>query len=215
MSMTEDRADRSAVNAVARRYARQGYRVTRPGPGCPAPAFLGGFVPDLIAEHASDRVVVEVKRSDLVPGANELTAVAERVAGQPGWRFELVALPPVRGERRRRIARGLIDSARRYLDQGLSEPALILASNAAEEALLALAEGQDRMAGEKSLGRLARDLATMGIIDGEDALVVDQARGMRERIIASGQRAAPDPVVVERLIATTDRLLAEAAPPAR
>jgi hypothetical protein len=192
MSTSHDPAGRSAVNAVARRYLRQGYRVTRPGRGQPVPAFLDGFVPDLIAESDADRVVVEVKRSDLVPGANELTAVAERVAQEPGWRFELVAVqPPSRATaRRRRIAEDLLVQAERYLDLDLPGTAVIWLVNAIEEAMLALAEGRDRFAGDKSAARLARDLVTLGIIDAEEGALVRDAGALRQRAVAGDADAA-------------------------
>ena len=128
MSMAGDQVEQAEVGAVARRYARKGYRVMRPGPGQPPPAFLGDFVPDLIAERDEDRVIVEVKRSDLVRGANELAAVAARVAREPGWRFELIALPATGASRRRRRQGVVTDFCRRaedYLGLGLSGPALL------------------------------------------------------------------------------------------
>ena len=93
MSTMADAAEKRKLRSIARQYERDGYRVTVPERGGDLPAFLQGFTPDLIAESEGDRVVIELKRSDAVPGSNELRDLAERVSGEPGWRFELVTLP--------------------------------------------------------------------------------------------------------------------------
>src|SRR6185437_499868 len=48
--------------------------------------------PDLVAEREDDHVVVAIKPSRALKGSNDLTELAARVAGQPGWRLELFAL---------------------------------------------------------------------------------------------------------------------------
>ncbi len=79
-----------ALRRVAKSYQKQGYRVAAsPDPGS-LPAFLSDCHPDLIAERDDDRVVVEIKPTGSLRGANDLVEIAERVATQPGWRLELV-----------------------------------------------------------------------------------------------------------------------------
>ena len=77
---------------VARQYRRQEYRVTQPGAAVTLPAFLHDCHPDLIAERNDDRVVVMIKPARALEGSNELKELAARVADQPGWRLELIAL---------------------------------------------------------------------------------------------------------------------------
>jgi hypothetical protein len=68
------------------------------------PEFLRDCQPTLVAEREDDRVVVEIKPTEALKGANELVELAERVATQPGWRLELITLgrsqppEPPRGE---------------------------------------------------------------------------------------------------------------------
>jgi hypothetical protein len=76
---------------VAAGYARRGYRVMQPGAGT-VPSFLRDCQPDLIAEKEDDHVVIEIKPTSALKGSNDLTELAARIAGQPGWRLELVAL---------------------------------------------------------------------------------------------------------------------------
>jgi REase_AHJR-like len=77
---------------IAASYRKQGYRVTAPTEAGSLPAFLSDCHPDLIAEKNDDRVVIEVKPARALKGTNDLVKLAERVAAEPGWRLELVAL---------------------------------------------------------------------------------------------------------------------------
>jgi hypothetical protein len=77
---------------IAASYRKQGYRVTAPAAPDALPAFLEDCHPDLIAEKDGDNVVIEVKPARALKGTNDLVRLAERVAAQPGWRLELVAL---------------------------------------------------------------------------------------------------------------------------
>lgn len=76
---------------VAAGYVQQGYRVMQPGADT-IPSFLRDCEPDLIAEREDDHVVIEIKPTSALKGSNDLTELAARIAGQPGWRLELVAL---------------------------------------------------------------------------------------------------------------------------
>jgi Holliday junction resolvase len=92
MEMQPDTAVDRRRKQIAAAYRKQGYRVTVPTTSGTVPAFLHDCHPDLIAEKDGDQVVIEVKRSRALKGANDLTELAERVAAAPGWRLELVAL---------------------------------------------------------------------------------------------------------------------------
>jgi hypothetical protein len=166
MSTAIDEAEEREVKLVARRYERAGYRVTRPASSAGAPQFLEGFVPDLIAERDEDRVIVEVKRSNAVKGGNELKDIAERVAGIPGWRFELVVIAPAEdmASRRQPVLHSLSQQAQRYLEGNHPGPAYIVALHALHEALEIRAMPHDRHARDKAPPRLAHDLVVAGII---------------------------------------------------
>lgn len=214
MNAVADRAEEREVRLLARRYARDGYRVTRPGPSGNTLPFLEGFVPDLIAEREGDRVIVEVKRADAVKGGNELKAVAERVARVPGWRFELVTVAPEQDEasRRTHVLHALARQARGYLQRDLPGPAYITALHALEEALELRALPQDRRAREKSAPRLAHDLVVAGVIPRE---LFEQARSALRRgeqvLVAAEQASAED---VDDLLRLAADLLQQELPEA-
>ena len=71
-------------------YRKLGYRiVVAPAPDA-LPVFLRDCRPDLIAERDDDHVVVQFKMAGTLKGANDLVDLAQRIAGHPGWRLELV-----------------------------------------------------------------------------------------------------------------------------
>jgi hypothetical protein len=165
MAIQSDAAVDRRRRQIAATYRKRGYRVTVPATSGTGPAFLRDFQPDIIAEKDGDHVVIEVKRSRALKGANDLTELAERVAAVPGWRLELVAL---RGE----------DDARRvlapdWLDTMLTPPGPgtdiahhcvwlgeVLAYLIRGTALLNRIRVRD-----KTATRLAAELAFAGVID--------------------------------------------------
>ncbi|MBV8613825.1 MAG: hypothetical protein JOY66_08645 [Acetobacteraceae bacterium] len=92
MPAQSDTAIEKSRKEVAREYRRQKYRVIQPGAAVALPAFLLDYHPDLIAERDDDRVVIIIKPAHALEGSNELKELAARVADQPGWRLELIAL---------------------------------------------------------------------------------------------------------------------------
>lgn len=80
------------VRQIASSYRKQGYRVVAPSSADTLPPFLHDCHPDLIAEKEGDRVVIEVKASRALKGSNDLVELADKVAGEAGWRLELVTV---------------------------------------------------------------------------------------------------------------------------
>jgi hypothetical protein len=75
-----------AARDIWERYVSAGYQVL---PGAVGREWLGDYEPDLIARRGDEWVVIEVKRAEELVGSSDLASVAERVAAQPGWNFEL------------------------------------------------------------------------------------------------------------------------------
>lgn len=212
MSLQPDAIERRTLRSIARRYRREGYRVTLPGQGAALPAFLDGFAPDLIAENDRDHVVVEIRRSDAVRGANDLVGIAERVSGKEGWRFELVALEPpaagtVPGSERLAAVEARV---RRAVQAGLADLAYAYAFSSLEEVLadLALRHGLDgaRMPAARAL----RDLVSLGILSEDDRDRIGHARTLRNRLLHGGDEALPSAADVEAVLALAHRLSAGA-----
>lgn len=217
MSTSVEPAEKRKLNAVARRYKRDGYRVTVPARDGNLPSFLEGFTPDLIAESVQDRVVVEVKRSDAVRGANELQQVAETVAREPGWRFELVTVAPtpqVAAPTAERIA-SIEHRARHVAGLGLTDMAYAYAWSAIEALLSDLALQQGIKVSKVPFVQAARELASRGVIEREALDALEHARIVRNRTLHAGTDTLPSNAEVEELLklgrALRDRLAAAEA----
>ena len=207
MSAAPDSAEQRKLRSVARRYERDGYRVSYPGRGGSTPTFLQGFTPDLIAESDWDRVIVEIKRSDAIRGSNELREVAERVSREPGWRFELVAIEPIEEvtpptEEQVDLVEG---RARKAMGLGLPEMAYFAVWEFIEALLGDLARQQGLFVTKMPLMKIMRELVSRGVISRETFSKVEQAYYKRNRL-AHGpswddQLEMPPSAEVEELLA--------------
>jgi hypothetical protein len=211
MSKPLDITEQRKLQAVARRYKRDGYRVTIPEPGMPLPAFLEGYAPDLIAESENDRVVIEVKQNSALLGSNDLRELADRVASEPGWRFELVTIPSVEklsipaAERIDYIA----ERARQALRVGLPDAAYTYAFSVVEVLLNDLARQNGLDDAKMPLAKLVRDLVSRGVIPHETLDAIEQARAIRNRVVHADEQIVPSVADVERLLALGQRLRSE------
>lgn len=202
MTMPADASEQRKLHAVARRYRRDGYRVTVPARSGKVPSFLEGFTPDLIAESGQDRVVVEIKRSDAVQGSNELQRVAETVAREPGWRFELVTVaspPQVVIPTSERIA-SIGFRAQQVASLGMTDIAYMYAWSALEMLLNDLALQQGIKVSKVPFVQAVRELASRGVIEREVLNAVEQARAVRNRVLHAGTEILPSDADVEELL---------------
>ena len=216
MNARPDAAEQRKLRSVARRYEREGYRVTTPGRGGHLPAFLDGFSPDLIAEREGDRVVIEVKRSDAVRGSNDLTEIAARVSREPGWRFELVALPPAvefRPADYMRIRTDVVEEhAREAIADGYVGMACMTAVGLLEALLWDLAAQHGLKPAKAPFAQTERALVSLGIVPREVSDALERSRGLRDALVR-GQAARNGPPTirdVEDLLALARRLQQEA-----
>jgi hypothetical protein len=106
MDVETDASVQRRRRRIAASYRKQGYRVNASPAAGSLPTFLSDCQPDIIAERDDDHVVIEVRPARSLKGAADLVVLAERVATQPGWRLELVAL---RTEERPTLTAGWLD----------------------------------------------------------------------------------------------------------
>src|SRR4051794_30383676 len=91
--MTLEELQRAKLTEIASEYRAKGYKVI-PNPTTEdTPPFLSDCTPDLIAVSPTDRVVVEVKSSPAIE-SDRTVRIAEAVAANPPWRFELITANP-------------------------------------------------------------------------------------------------------------------------
>lgn len=213
MSTPADTAEQRKLRSVARRYERDGYRVTMPKRGGGVPAFLGEYTPDLIAESERDRVIVEVKRSDAVRGSNELLEVAERVSREPGWRFELVAVPRVeQASRWTDEHMSLIeDRARQVVAAGGADMAYVYAWGFLEILIPELASEHGLKFSKVPFMEGMRKLVSEGLVSREVLSEVEEAYNVRSRLLHAEREPLPKADDVEKLLALGRRVRNEMA----
>lgn len=212
MNMNALPQERRKVLATARRYRRDGYKVTGPDEWPEKPDFLGDIVPALIAEREDDKVIVEVKEVTAIRGSNEIVELAKRVASQPGWRFELIGLPAPS-----KVGMPDLDSARaevkRLLEQGFSKPAFILVC-ATIENLAAYASVLSRRRPEKQPVRsLIREMVLQGFISEDVKHEIDEALARRNAILHDASEPTPTRRDIEALLNLGDEIRRELLEP--
>lgn len=207
MRMPADAAEQRKLRSVARRYKRDGYRVTMPKRDGSVPAFLGGHVPDLIAESDGDRVV-EVKRSDAVRGSNEILEVAERISREPGWRFGLVTVPRV--EQASRWIDESVDLAesrtRQISAAGATDVAHVYALGFLDALVTDLALEHGLKVTKVPFLERVRSLVSGGFVSPEVLGEIERAHDVRNRLIHAERESFPKIEDVERLLALGRRV---------
>lgn len=91
--MTLEELQRKKLSEIASEYRAKGYSVIANPSAAETPSFVRDCAPDLIAISANDRVVVEVKAAPSIE-SDRTIRIAEAVARNPPWRFELVTANP-------------------------------------------------------------------------------------------------------------------------
>ncbi len=211
MTKSADTVERRKVRSLARRYRREGYRVEFPDRGGAVPSFLDQTRPDLIAESASDNVVIQVKRGDKVRGANDMVEIAERVARQPGWRFELVTVraPALQTHVSADVMRTFTHELRRAMDAGLLDLAHLSALALVEQLLTEVAVA-NHLKVQDSSARNAEELVVQGVIPTHALKTLDEAALVRKQVFegaATPQRTAE---AIGGLLELANRLCADA-----
>lgn len=81
-----------ALEAVAEKYRRRGYRVDfEPAPSI-LPKEAKALRPDFLASKGDEHIIVEVKSSQNLLAYPALTRLAESIRRIPGWRLDVVVL---------------------------------------------------------------------------------------------------------------------------
>ncbi len=166
------------------------------GPGSDdLPTALSDFQPDLVAHRGNEHAIVEIK-SRRVPPNLDLVTLAERVAGLPGWRLELVYVPE---ELAIAEPAQLLRWALTALELTGSSPeaALLLSWSALEGLLhqLALQRGVDT----DLPGSLLAALASLGVLDDDEHDQLRRAMTVRNALAHGRQGPAVRASDVRRL----------------
>jgi REase_AHJR-like len=89
MTFAVDKTETEVLQALRSRYERDGYTFIVHPPSELLPPFLRGYLPDAIALSNKGNVIIEVRARRTPVGEKNLAQIAERVASNPGWRFDV------------------------------------------------------------------------------------------------------------------------------
>jgi hypothetical protein len=185
-----------AVASTATKLAGEGWEVVREPQPEDLPETLLDFRPDLLARRGQEHVVVEVK-SRLRPPDLDTIALAEAIAGLPGWRLDLIYVPErprpdeLRARRDRAVRAG-------ELSQADPEAGLLLAWSAAEGTLHRMAEELCLEADDA--GALLATLASVGALSDDEHQLLGAVRQVRNALAHGRQAPTVDGATVVALI---------------
>lgn len=207
------------LDRVAAEYRDEGYAVTvRPGADA-LPPFAAGYAVDLLAARGNERVLVGVKRDRTAlaadPGATRLAAL---VAGQPGWRYDLVVLEKDAGvdvEPTADQIAGMLAEAEEVAARAGDRAALVLAWAALEATLrrVAARAGLNGRAARPPV-TLLRELYALGHVSADDFRALERTRKVRAEVVHGFAPRPIDAGLVSQVTTLARRMLAGGTPAA-
>jgi uncharacterized protein YutE (UPF0331/DUF86 family) len=214
MRKSAEALEKKRLQGIAREYREKGYQVLLHPDETDLPSFLSGFQPDMIALGDKEKVVVEVKSKSTLSKADYLTALANAVNAQSGWRFELVVTNPVSPSVVEESAEILtqseiqarIGSAHQLLSSNQEDAATILAWSAVEAVLRLIVKRQGIAIGRQPL-LLIKELYSLGILSREDYELLQEGMRFRNLIVHGFQSTEPTSELVRELIRIVEKLL--------
>lgn len=179
-------AHQLAIERLAKRYKREGYRVIIEPGRDDLPADLRDTAPDLLAISREEAVIVEVKGDD-ADRADKWARFAEFARKTPGWRFdlytgkdlaELNAAPLSSDEIRKRF-----EEASELFSAGYQDAALLSVWSGIEATLRLLASRKRLKTVDQRPGTLIGSLYAEGFLDDSQYRSLLRAMEMRNRAV--------------------------------
>lgn len=200
---------RRRITELADEYRARGYSVAIEPRLDDLPSFIKPYRPDLIARGQNENVVIEVKSRKGTSG--EVVDLAERIKGQPGWRFEVVFVEPSETSTSEdllsvdELQRNLLE-AERLREAGLLAPAFLVAWAATEGALRHAVRRQG-ISDEQFPLRLLRQVTSLGVITQSDLRFLERCMEIRNRVAHGFQPEPLDSQLLSQLASLAQRLL--------
>lgn len=185
--MTVQELHDEKVQGLVEQYRQEGYDVVVEPLAETIPGFGSNLRPDLLIAKGPERIVIEVKTRGALRNSDSVRRMADALAKQPNWKFELVVLedsaaepsPVVDAE----TIHSQLSSASLLLDQGQLPSAFVLVWIATEAALRKLAAVGGLKIGEGSPVQLIREMMFNGLLDRPDYDLLSSHLNTRNRIV--------------------------------
>jgi HEPN domain-containing protein len=180
---------RRRIRDAARAYRNRGYKVIVDPRIEELPPFLHGFKPDIVAQKDNDKVIIEVKTQPKLKGSNEIISLAEKVAAETPWRFELIVTNPgtigtsLAPPEIARVIGKLLSEAELLFKTGLRDAAVVYSFSAVEALIQEIARKHGTNGDEDGFSTILRTLVYEGHIDHEFYQEFQKFQEERNRIV--------------------------------
>lgn len=208
--------ERERLLKLAEEYRERGYEVSFHPNLEDLPDFLKSYRPDMIVRLGEESVVIAVKsRSSLNSSSTQyLRNLAQAVAENPGWRFELVMtnpedavyFPKAEGSLQEDEIESGLQVARQLLSQHI-ESAMLYSWSLVEATLRIVAEKEELSLQTLNTPYLVKTMATEGIISQSQHKLLMNALSLRNAIAHGFKTTQITKDSVSELIEITDELL--------
>jgi uncharacterized protein YutE (UPF0331/DUF86 family) len=209
--------ERERLLQLAEEYRERGYEVSFHPNLEDLPDFLKTYRPDMIVRRGEESVVIAVKsRSSLNSSSTQyLRNLAQAVAENPGWRFELVMtnpedavyFPKAEGSLQEDEIESGLQVARQLVAQQHLESALLYSWSLVEATLRIVAEKEELNLLRLEPLYLVKQLATEGIISKSEYQLLMNARSLRNAVAHGFKTTQLTQNSVCELIEITQQLL--------
>jgi hypothetical protein len=205
------------LTKIAEDYCSQGYAVITHPDKDHLPGGLGDLGVDLLAQRGDETVAVRLRSRSQLYDLNGLHPLSEGPKLPPGWRLDLIVLPPEGGVEIPRdgaevgpeYITSLAEEAHRVLAAGAMRAAFVLAW-AATEAAMREAARRDGVAIDREVPRfILKTLYSNGLISREDYDRVDQCFHTRNAVVHGFAPAKLQAQDIEFLLDLAERLLSQ------
>lgn len=200
---------------LAEEYRQQGYEVLFMPDSEELPDFLKPFRPDLVVFRDEIKKVIEVKSRASLSGNPQIREMARLIQNREGWDLELSIVGIgedifLAEEAEPYNADDIIcktEDAKQLMDSGHAEAAFLYAWSANEAALRLLSEKEGIEIKTNSPLHIIKNLATEGVISGNDYDMLMSARNVRNAIVHGYKHRELTPRMIYELIHFTQEVM--------
>jgi uncharacterized protein YutE (UPF0331/DUF86 family) len=193
MANATEKSEADILRTLRSRYERRGYTFIAHPAGDLVPPFLRGYRPDALAISDRESVVIEVKARRNPDSQKNLAQIAERVAGQPNWKFEIYYAGdfprPVYEKPDEAEISQLLEEIRRLKDAGFNRAALVMAWAALEAIARAFHSDDATGSGPMIPSEIVESLSRAGYIDGPTGRLLRNMIKTRNAVVHGDQVA--------------------------
>ena len=190
MGFDAEKRERDRIREVAQEYRDNGYRVVLEPGLDDRPAFLGTYIPDIVAVRDDDFVLIEVKTRGNLRDDEGLRSLAEKVQENEGWRLELVLTNPRQNPGKRSALASFnvllqrSGQAKRLAEEpGGVEAAIILLWTVVEASIRWLATSEGMGVPQSVSRRVVKEAYSLGLVPRSDYEVLQKFQNERNDLV--------------------------------